>query len=127
MVRKGQDLLQGRWARDYAHCTHCGTTEIPHMSKGLCGACYRYNSKMGHLPDEKVLRDRARRGMVSTQAVVKIPSVFDIPPAQVEPLPTRTTVTAQKELSNVDVVAMDTQGNVLFFGEVARLLVRPRS
>lgn len=30
----------GRWSRYYARCKTCGTTIIPHRSKGLCERCY---------------------------------------------------------------------------------------
>lgn len=30
----------GRWAVAYARCRRCGTTEIPHVARGLCQSCY---------------------------------------------------------------------------------------
>jgi len=34
-------LREGEWALKWDCCQGCGTTEIPHHSKGLCRKCYR--------------------------------------------------------------------------------------
>jgi hypothetical protein len=36
------------WARKYKKCINCGTTSLPHRSKGLCTKCYQRQSYRKH-------------------------------------------------------------------------------
>lgn len=41
----------GRWSRDADSCLDCGTLEVPHLSRGLCGVCYGRRKRSGTLAE----------------------------------------------------------------------------
>ena len=55
-LRKGKSLLkEGQWSRRYGDCCiNCGTTERPHLTKGLCLKCY--GKQRYYMNRERVLK-----------------------------------------------------------------------
>lgn len=44
-------LPEGQWSRKHAHCVGCGTTERPHICRGLCGACRQRELRHGRFTE----------------------------------------------------------------------------
>lgn len=46
------------WSKAHACCVDCGTTERPHLARGLCAACY---ARRYHIEHREERRDYHRR------------------------------------------------------------------
>jgi len=69
-TKRFQALPESRWAKYDDFCKSCGTTKRPHLSEGLCAACYERNHSNNDLGRPNYETDKE----IVARVVSRIPS-----------------------------------------------------
>ena len=69
------------WSRNHPSCIECGTTSIPHRSKGLCSTCYQKKAEMRNSSKSRVRNfaaSKITREFLVCEYITKGKSLSDI-------------------------------------------------